>query len=337
LAASFLGLGGFALAVMVLDRANRSLPSDAGYVALVMGAGAAVYVAAAGFRAYRVRKRIALALRDPLYAELPAASPGPEGAWKELVEACRAEARRAAAARDTAARGELDAFVASVHELKTPATALSLMVQRAFADGLRLPAEEVGLEADALSRSIDRALGRLRLADFEAGSRITRIDAAAAARESVRRHKRMLISRGIGVEVGGEAAVETDGTWLAFILDQLVSNAAKYAASRILVSVGREGRLSWIEVEDDGPGMDAEDLLRAGSKSASGSAGSRRGSAPGPASSGYGLYLASEAARRLGLGLEIGGGARGSAGDRARGTVARLVLPLAAGPLDQLT
>ena len=328
--------GGFALAVMILDRENRALPSDALYVAVALGSFAAAFLAAMGLRAYRARLGLARALRDPLEAELPAARPGPEGAWRSLVLACRAEARKEAAARDAAAKAEMDAFIASVHALKTPVTALSLMAQRSIADGRALPGAEVGIEADELARLLDRALGRLRLADFESGSRITRIDAGRAASESVKRHRRILISRGIGVELRGAALVETDGVWLSFILDQLLSNAAKYAAARIRISLSGSGGRAVLEVEDDGPGLEGDDLLRLSGKSAAGSAGAGWSSAPGPATSGYGLYLAFEAARRLGVGLEILGPDRQAEGGRSRGALARLELPLASDPLDDL-
>jgi signal transduction histidine kinase len=323
--------GGFAVAVMVLDRANRSLPSNASYVVAVEAAFAFSFLAVWGVRAYRVRRRIARALVSPLDAELPGAGPGPEAAWKALTEAARAEAIAAIARRDAEARVELDAFLASVHALKTPATALSLMAQRSTADGSPLSADEARLEIDELGRILDRTLGRLRLGDFESGSRITRLDAAAAVREGVKRQRRLLIARKIRVEVGveGGLAVETDASWLAFILDQLISNAAKYAASRINVDIAAEGRRVRIEIADDGPGLDEEDRLRAFGKSASGSAGAMSRSEACPASSGYGLYLASEAAKRLGLDIELDPGIE-------EGTVARLLLPRALDPLDDL-
>lgn len=319
--------GGFAIAVMVLDRANRALPSNALYVVAVEALVGAAFLAGLGIRALTASRRIARALRAPLESELPPAWPGPELAWSSLVQASRDEANRAIASRDAGAKAEMDDFIASVHALKTPVTALSLMVQRSMAEGLPLPVDEVGLEAEELTRILDLALGRLRLGDFEIGSRITRIDATAAARACVKRHRRVFIARGIAVDVRGDASVETDAYWLSFILDQLVSNAAKYASSRVGIVIGAEGRLASVSIEDDGPGFDAEDLLRAFGKSASGSAGSASGAA-GPASSGYGLYLASEAAKRLGLVLELG--SRG-------GSQARLSLPLSVLPFDELS
>jgi signal transduction histidine kinase len=322
--------GGFALAVMLLDRANRSLPSNALYVLCIESAFAAIVLFALGARSLAIRRRLARAMGSPLDAVLPAAGRGPEGAWKAFAEALRAEAARELARRDAEAKAELEAFLASVHALKTPATALSLMAQRSIEGGMPMPAEETRLEIDELVRVLDRALGRLRLDDFEYGSRIGRLEAGEALRESVKRHKRLLISRGISVEIGGWVEAETDPAWLGFILDQLLSNAAKYASSRISGRVGIEGGRCSIRLSDDGPGLDAEDGLRAFGKSASGSAARRDRPESGPASSGYGLYLAGEAAHRLGLSLEIGAGPEG-------GAEARLGLPLAEGVLDKLT
>jgi signal transduction histidine kinase len=195
------------------------------------------------------------------------------------------------------------------------------MAEKAEREGKALETAELRLELDELDRILDRALGRMRLEDFELGSRVARVEVAGSAKASVRKHRRVLIARRIQVEVDGGFAAATDPWWLAFILDQLVSNAAKYARTRVRVSLAAGERQGRVAVEDDGPGLDEEDEQRVFGRSASGSAAS--GSERGPSSSGYGLYLAREAAGRLGARLELEAPAGG-------GTRAVLSLPLAA-------
>lgn len=317
--------GGFAVAVMALDRANRALPSNIAYVAAVECGFAALFLVVAASRIVLRRMRVEALRGAALDAELPEAGPGAERAWRDLACAMRASARAALAERDAKARDELDSFLASVHALKTPATTLSLMAQRAARDGLPLDPREILAEVDELDRLLDRTVGRLRLDDFESGSRILHVGAAEAVRASVRKHRRLLLARGLRAEIrGDDFVVATDPSWLGFILDQLVSNAGKYAATTLAIRFATDGGRGYIELSDDGPGLDPEDMERAFGKSATGSAGARGGAQDGaPASSGYGLYLARQASLRLGISLELA-----SAG----GTLARLAIPLAFDP-----
>ncbi|MDP3180152.1 MAG: hypothetical protein Q8M76_19730, partial [Spirochaetaceae bacterium] len=102
LALAFSGL--FAVAVMVLDRENRALDSNVLYVVAVELAFASLALAATYARAFGTRLRIGRALGAPLDAEPPAAGPGPELAWRELVLAVQAGSRAERARRETAAR-----------------------------------------------------------------------------------------------------------------------------------------------------------------------------------------------------------------------------------------
>jgi len=253
---------------------------------------------------------------------------GPGGeAWRDFAERMRLEANGEVAARDEKARLELGSFLDTVHALKTPATALSLMAERAQKRNEALRPDEVRLELDELNLIVDRAIGRQRLADFERGSRVGRIDCGELVRAGVKKLRRLFMARGIAVSVEGELELTSDGEWVSFILGELLSNAAKYARSAARVELFRDGEEGRIEVSDDGPGLDEEDGAWAFGRSSSGAAG-RLGAAAGeslPASSGYGLYLAREASRRIGAKLDIG---KSSAG----GAKARLCLPLSIDP-----
>jgi signal transduction histidine kinase len=328
--------GGFALAVMAFDRGNRGLPSDLGYVALVEGLAVFLALLVYGLRLSREAKALAKSALDPLSSALPPA-PGHEAAiWRDFALKVRAKACEELASQARSSRQDLESFLVTVHALKTPATTLSLMAEKADRDGSPISVADLRLEVDQLDRILDRTIGRLRLEDFDRGTRIAPIPVDGPVRASIRKHRRLLIARGIAVEACGSFPAETDGYWLSFILDQLVSNAAKYATSRIAVMASPAGRRGIITVVDDGPGLDEEDRLRAFGRSASGSAGlaaatndGTGGGDLGPSSSGYGLHLAREAARRLGAGLSLE--------SSEVGTTAILDLPLALDPRDDLT
>lgn len=327
LAAALAFEGGFAVALAALSRKIGAPSIDVAYLATVEAGAALLFLAAAWLALRREERRLEAAGRDPLGSGLPEPRlPGAE-AWRDFAERVRQKAGEEVAARDEVARADLDSFLDSVHALKTPATALSLMAERAQQRNEALRPEELRLELDELNLILDRALGRQRLADFERGSRAGRVDCGGLARAGVKKLRRLFMARGIGVEVAGELELTSDGEWLSFILGELLSNAAKYARSAVRVELSSRGGEGLIEVCDDGLGLDEEDGASAFGRSSSGGAG-RMGAASGesrPASSGYGLYLAREAARRLGGRLEIGESASG-------GARLRLSLPLALDP-----
>lgn len=321
----------FAIAFVAMDRRIRGLPPDLGYLAAVELGAAALFVAALVIGLVRERRAIAAAAASPLAAATPAARGGSDEAWRELVEAVKAASSQALAERDARSKEELDLFLATVHAMKTPATALSLMAEKAERLGEGIPASEARLELDELDRMLDRAMARLRLLDFEKGSRLRSFDVSELCRNSIKRHRRLFIARGISAEVKGSFVVESDPDWIAFVVDQLLSNAAKRATSRVLIELEAEARgqggrppYARIDVVDDGRGFSEEDAMRAFGRSATG--GELEADRPPLAASGYGLYLAREAALRLGASLEI---------LPSEGARLRLTLPLSRGYLSE--
>ena len=318
--------GGFAIALAALSR-KVGASIDIAYLAAVETGAAVLFLAAAWLALRREARKLEAAGRDPLGSAIPESRLPGGAAWRGFAERLRREALAQAAARDEKARDDLDSFLDTVHALKTPATALSLMAERAQRRNEALAPNELRLELDELNLIVDRAIGRQRLADFERGSRASRVDCGELVRASVKKLRRLFMARGITVSITGELELTSDGEWIAFILGEILSNAAKYARSAARVELSCDGKEGRIEVCDDGPGLDEEDGARAFRRSSSGAAG-RLGAASGeslPASSGYGLYLAQEASRRIGAKLEIGKGPEG-------GARARLSIPLSRDP-----
>ncbi len=65
----------------------------------------------------------------------------------------------------------------------------------------------------------------------------------------------------LSLRVGdGDLAVRTSAELLEAVADNLLSNAVRYAASAVTVSVGREDGRIFLRVEDDGPGISEADL-----------------------------------------------------------------------------
>lgn len=242
-----------------------------------------------------------------LGAELPEPPPGEDPAPLLLAARIRREAEAEVAARRAAAREDVEFLAAWVHELKTPVTALRLM-----AESGRLEAAEVLAELDRIEERLRKALGYARSSDFAADSRLAPLSLEAAVSAVLARLRRLFLGRGLSLELEGPfPEVSSDAKWLDFVLEQLLSNAAKYSPRggrvRVRAEEGLEG--ANLLVEDEGPGIDPADLERVFSRGFTG----RNGRAD-PGSTGLGLYLSRRLCERLGLGLSLepreGGGLR---------------------------
>ncbi len=153
------------------------------------------------------------------------------------------------------------AFVAdAAHELRSPLASVrtQLEVARAHPEVADWPDTAEGVLADVarLSRLVDDLLLLARL-DDDRGSRESQavVDlvalASAATQRSGRRVQATVHARDEPVlaRASGDAVVR--------ILDNLLTNADRYAATSVTVEVARDGEAATLSVSDDGPGIPA--------------------------------------------------------------------------------
>ena len=172
--------------------------------------------------------------------------------------------------RVQAARGAQERLIANAaHELRTPLgvmrTELDLALRR------ERSAEELRAALGAARDEVDR-LGVLaaRLLDLaavgRAGVSLAEGDAADVAREAAAGCEAVAAARSIRVVVaaGGAASARFDRAALRQAIDNLLSNALRFApeGSTVTVSVERGGGRVSIAVSDEGPGVPAEEAAR---------------------------------------------------------------------------
>ena len=178
-----------------------------------------------------------------------------------------------------------------VHEIKTPLTACSLILANG-GDSAKLRREL--RRADNLTETI---LTYAKLRTVEKDTQIARTDLRQVCDKAIREEMELLIAADIGIAVDGCASVYTDAKLLVVILKQLLINCAKYCPGcQIRISL-EEGLLRF---EDNGPGIPAHELSRVTERGFTGSAGRSHGQ-----STGMGLYIVSQLAEKLNIGLEI--------------------------------
>jgi len=162
------------------------------------------------------------------------------------------------------------------HELRTPFTALSLQVQgliRRLRRSEAIPSREemlVDLEsANRLlaraARMIDELLEISRVAAGRFELQREEMDLAQSVREGLARFEKQLTSAGCRVELRLEGKVT--GHWdpvrLDQVIDNLISNAAKYGAGKpVEVWLSDRGERVVLGVRDHGIGIDPADQSR---------------------------------------------------------------------------
>ena len=202
-----------------------------------------------------------------------------------------------------------------IHEVKTPIAAGKLMGENHRTENGR----ELEEELERIESYTEQALFYARSAHVEKDYLIRGVRLKELVTQAVKRNKRALIAKRASIEMEGlEVVVYSDEKWLAFILNQILSNSVKYAdkESLKLSFTGNAGQEQiTLSIRDNGRGIKSGDLDRVFEKGFTGSRGRQSGQATG-----LGLYLWKKLCGRLGHGIEI-------ASTEGEGCEVRLIFP----------
>ena len=180
-------------------------------------------------------------------------------------------------------------YTAWVHQIKTPIAAMRLTLQGEDTPAARRLMTELG----RVEQYVDMALTYLRLEEGGSDYVIRTCAVDDVVRAAVRRFAGEFIDRRIALDYTPvEWETVTDGKWLTFVVEQLLSNALKYTGQGGTVRIYREG--DDLCIRDSGMGIAPEDLPRVFDMGYTGQNGrlDRR-------SSGIGLYLCRRICRKL--------------------------------------
>ncbi len=145
------------------------------------------------------------------------------------------------------------------HGLRTPLTIILDEAERLATEGQSESAATLIRESERMKRQIEHHMARARAASVDrtpgqvASLRDT-IGPVLAALSRLHRERDLAICCGDFPDV----AIQIDSTDLAEILSNLLDNAAKWAASRVIASWDRGDSTVRILIDDDGPGIDPE-------------------------------------------------------------------------------
>lgn len=266
------------------------------------------------FRCSSKVKALSNALKRPVeeQAQLPEATDDVEILYHRLLEnqsIARSESESSAAVRQSRMR---DYYSMWVHQIKTPISAMKLLLEAERDElGQLMCDEEPQAAFKELSDNLDSfedelfrieeyvsmALQYQRVSSTENDFVLEKVSLDGVIRDTIRKYAKIMIRRHIGINYSGtKKQVYTDEKWLAFILEQILSNAIKYTPQGfVTIETAEEKERFFITIKDTGIGIKAEDLPRVFEKGYTGYNGHADKKATG-----IGLYLCRQMADKLG-------------------------------------
>lgn len=280
-----------------------------------------------GFFRYSSKvKALSNALERPVeeQAKLPEATDDVEMLYHRLLEnqsIARSEAESSAAIRQSQMR---EYYSMWVHQIKTPISAMKLLLEaereelgQLICDDEQsqyLLSDNMDSFEDELFRIeeyVSMALQYQRVSSTENDFVLEKGSVDGVIRDTIKKYAKIMIRRHIGINYSGTGQeVYTDGKWLAFMLEQILSNAIKYTPQGVVtIETAEEKDRFFITIKDTGIGIKAEDLPRVFEKGYTGYNGHADKKATG-----IGLYLCRQMADKLGhtirMESEIGKGTK---------------------------
>lgn len=158
---------------------------------------------------------------------------------------------------------------------------------------------------------VSMALQYQRVSSTENDFVLEKVSVDGVIRDTIKKYAKIMIRRHIGINYSGTGQeVYTDGKWLAFMLEQILSNAIKYTPHGVVtIETAEEKDRFFITIKDTGIGIKAEDLPRVFEKGYTGYNGHADKKATG-----IGLYLCRQMTDKLGhtirMESEIGKGTK---------------------------
>jgi Signal transduction histidine kinase len=245
---------------------------------------------------FRVRRRH-MVLRDlkEIDAELPEVRDIEAEDYREIVRLLREANREARTRSETDMAAMVDYYTLWVHQIKTPIAAMRLRLQDEDSELSRALLSDLG----RIERYVSMVLTYLRLENGATDYVIRETDLDSVIRPVLRQFAGEFISRKLKLDyTPAGRKVLTDGKWLSFVVEQVLSNALKYTPSGS-VSISMEDPATLV-VRDTGIGIPPEDLPRVFERNYTGLAGRADTRA-----SGIGLSLCKSVCDRLGHTISI--------------------------------
>ncbi|MCM3569522.1 sensor histidine kinase [Neobacillus mesonae] len=204
-----------------------------------------------------------------------------------------------AAQNRTALEQEKDELLSWIHEVKTPLSAMKLIIHDLDDANIKT---KLNYEWLRIHHLLDQQLHQKRIPFMENDLYIEETDLKALIFKEIKDLQSWCFQKGIGFEIDlAVPHVLTDGKWLSFIIRQLLTNAVKYSEeSDIFINSFDCDGQTMLKIKDFGRGIDPKDMPRIFDKGFTSTIVHQDNAATG-----MGLYLAKKAAQPLLIKIEV--------------------------------
>jgi two-component system, OmpR family, bacitracin resistance sensor histidine kinase BceS len=194
---------------------------------------------------------------------------------------------------------EKDDLLSWIHEVKTPLTAMHLMIERLENQSLKAPLKYEWLRIHLL---LDQQLHQKRMSFMENDLYIENTDLETVIFQEIKTLQSWCIQKGIGFDIQlNVTEVLSDAKWLAFMIRQLLTNAVKYSTtSDIIINSEHHDEKVALTIQDFGRGIDPRDLPRIFEKGFTSTLDHND-----HASTGMGLYLTKKVSESLLISIDV--------------------------------
>lgn len=188
-----------------------------------------------------------------------------------------------------------------VHQLKTPLSVIQLVTQK---NGLQSDYKKIARSAAQIQYNLDQVLNMYKLDAIQSDFHAECVQLRRIVKDSINELKNIFIEQGIfpKMNVDVQLVVYSDSKCLRFVMYQLLTNALKYSnkGKIILIQAYATETEIVLSVEDEGLGIQPEDIPRIFDLFFTGQNGRMKGE-----STGMGLYMVRQILDYLGHSIQV--------------------------------
>ena len=201
---------------------------------------------------YKLQNEISISLEN-----LPSPKTLMEEDYTNLILTLNKEYKTYISKSDIAKSDMIDYYTMWVHQIKTPISAMKLLIQTSESE----ISSDLSSELFKIEQYVEMVLSYIRLGSNENDFVIKEYDLDTIIRQAVRKYAPLFIRKKISLDFQPtNYKVLTDEKWLVFVIEQLLSNAIKYTNKGKISIYPLEDKK--LVIEDTGIGISQEDIPR---------------------------------------------------------------------------
>lgn len=201
---------------------------------------------------YKLQNEISISLEN-----LPSPKTLMEEDYTNLILTLNKEYKTYISKSDIAKSDMIDYYTMWVHQIKTPISAMKLLIQTSESE----ISSDLSSELFKIEQYVEMVLSYIRLGSNKNDFVLKEYDLDNIIRQAVRKYAPLFIRKKISLDFQPtNYKVLTDEKWLVFVIEQLLSNAIKYTNNGKISIYSLENKK--LVIEDTGIGISKEDIPR---------------------------------------------------------------------------